>query len=446
MRKEILLNKFLIFSLLLFSSFLIQTVFAQNEVPIGPYSGNFEVSTEYPTYHYTYNEGHENIRIFVKIPNMVSNEKIDIKSVYSRGPHTFMDTYSICGDIISVDCFSKVAEGVYVVESNRQYGDLFGQWTLDAKYGDYHAATTFDLTTLNAFELDAASEEYTLKDIREAGLELIFLGSKISNQTTLKLEIFKITDGTQKSVFEHNVNVETVGQPPYFNRLPITFSKVPFSVGKYNITATWGELFDSSTFEIIDTEIVNQVPQNNKGCLIATAAFGSELAPQVQILREFRDSKVLSTISGTSFLQVFNAWYYSFSPTIAYMETQNPLLQIIIKNGLYPLIGILQISQIPTVIGDETSIILTGFISSMLIGTVYMWPISTRFDFTKFFKQIVYVIITSAGVISCGLVFTNNTLLMVSTVVFVLASLALGIVLSSKILSVVRTKNKKRTN
>ena len=119
MRKEILLNKFLIFSLLLFSSFLIQTVFAQNEVPIGSYLGNFEVSTEHPTYHYTYNEGHENIRIFVKIPNMVSNEKIDIKSVYSRGPHTFMDTYSICGDIISVDCFSKVADGVYVVESNR---------------------------------------------------------------------------------------------------------------------------------------------------------------------------------------------------------------------------------------------------------------------------------------------------------------------------------------
>jgi len=423
-----------------------QIVFAQNEVPIGPQPVNFEINTDQPTYHYTYNEGHENIRIFVRIPDIVPNEKIDIRSVYSRGPHTFTDTYSICGDITSIDCFSKVEGDIYVVESNRQYGSLFGQWALDAKYGDYHATTVFDLTTLNTFELDAAREEYTLKDLKESGLELIFLGSKVSNQTTLKLKIFKINDGSQKSVFEHNVEVETVGQPPYFNKLPITFSKIPFNAGKYNITATWGNLFDSDTFEIADTEIVNQVPQNNKGCLIATAAFGSELAPQVQLLREFRDSKVLPTTSGTSFLQVFNAWYYSFSPTIADIEKQSPLLQAIIKNSLYPLVGILQISQIPTVLGSETGIVLTGFIASTLIGTVYMWPISIRFDLTRFFKQIVLVIITSVGLISCGLVFTNTTILTVSTVVFVLASLALGITLTSKVLSIIRSKNKKRAN
>ncbi|MGI0010275.1 MAG: CFI-box-CTERM domain-containing protein [Nitrosopumilaceae archaeon] len=435
------MNKFFIFSLLLFGSFLIQTVFAQSEAPTGPQPMNFEINTDQPTYHYTYNEGHEKIRIFIKIPTIIPNEKIKIESVYSRGPHTFTDTYSICLDITSMDCFSKVVDDVYVVESNRQYGNLFGQWALDAKYGSHHTATTFDLTTLNTFELDAAREEYTIKDLKDSGLELIFLGSMISNQTTLKLEIFKISEDVQKSVFEYNVEVETVGQQPYFNRLPITFSKVPFSVDKYNITATWGNLFDSDTFEIVD-----QVPQNNNGCWIATAAFGSELAPQVQSLREFRDSKVLSTISGTSFLQVFNAWYYSFSPTIAGIEKQNPLLQTIIKNGLYPLIGILQISQIPTVLGGETGIILTGFIASTLIGTVYMWPISIRFDFTRFFRQTVLVLITSVGLISYGLVFTNNTLLMVSTIVFVLASLVLGIILASKVLSIVRSKNKKRAN
>ncbi len=56
------------------------------------------------------------------------------------------------------------------------------------------------------------------------------------------------------------------------------------------------------------------------GCLIATAAFGSELAPQVQMLRELRDNTVLSTISGTAFMTGFNQFYYSFSPTIADWE------------------------------------------------------------------------------------------------------------------------------
>ncbi len=39
--------------------------------------------------------------------------------------------------------------------------------------------------------------------------------------------------------------------------------------------------------------------QENGGCLIATATFGSELTPQVQMLRELRDNTVLNTASGT---------------------------------------------------------------------------------------------------------------------------------------------------
>ena len=50
------------------------------------------------------------------------------------------------------------------------------------------------------------------------------------------------------------------------------------------------------------------------GCLIATAAFGSEMAPQIQFLREIRDNTVLQTESGTSFMTGFNQFYYSFSP------------------------------------------------------------------------------------------------------------------------------------
>ena len=66
---------------------------------------------------------------------------------------------------------------------------------------------------------------------------------------------------------------------------------------------------------------------NGGGCLIATAAFGSELAPQVQLLREIRDNTVLQTKSGSIFMTGFNQLYYSFSPTIADYERENTNFQ-----------------------------------------------------------------------------------------------------------------------
>jgi len=38
---------------------------------------------------------------------------------------------------------------------------------------------------------------------------------------------------------------------------------------------------------------VAEQQQGGGGCLIATAAFGSEMAPQIQFLREIRDNTVL---------------------------------------------------------------------------------------------------------------------------------------------------------
>jgi peptidyl-prolyl cis-trans isomerase B (cyclophilin B) len=66
--------------------------------------------------------------------------------------------------------------------------------------------------------------------------------------------------------------------------------------------------------ETIDSfEILSQETEEGGGCLIATATYGSELAPQVQQLREIRDNMILSTESGTAFMSGFNQFYYSFS-------------------------------------------------------------------------------------------------------------------------------------
>ena len=81
------------------------------------------------------------------------------------------------------------------------------------------------------------------------------------------------------------------------------------------------------------------------GCLIATATFGSEMAPQVQLLREIRDNIVLQTQSGISFMTAFNQFYYSFSPTIADYERENPVFKEAVKLTITPLLASLTLLQ-----------------------------------------------------------------------------------------------------
>ncbi len=81
------------------------------------------------------------------------------------------------------------------------------------------------------------------------------------------------------------------------------------------------------------------------GCLIATATFGSEMAPQVQLLREIRDNTVLQTESGVLFMTSFNQFYYSFSHVIADYERENYVFKEAVKLGLTPLLTSLTLLQ-----------------------------------------------------------------------------------------------------
>ena len=102
------------------------------------------------------------------------------------------------------------------------------------------------------------------------------------------------------------------------------------------------ETIDS--FEILSKGQINTIlGEEGGGCLIATATFGSELAPQVQQLRELRDNIILSTESGTAFMSGFNQFYYSFSPVIADMERENLLFKEFVKLSLTPMLSSLSI-------------------------------------------------------------------------------------------------------
>ena len=125
--------------------------------------------------------------------------------------------------------------------------------------------------------------------------------------------------------------------------------------GLYNIQIdAEGILFtpipkESVTFDILVGEAAAQpsTPSTEEGggCLIATATYGSELAPQVQQLRELRDNQLMNTESGIVFMSGFNELYYSFSPTIADLERESPVFKEIVKAGLTPMLSTLAIME-----------------------------------------------------------------------------------------------------
>jgi peptidyl-prolyl cis-trans isomerase B (cyclophilin B) len=119
------------------------------------------------------------------------------------------------------------------------------------------------------------------------------------------------------------------------------------------------------------------------GCLIATAAFGSELAPQVQQLRELRDNTILSTKSGSAFMTGFNQMYYSFSPTIADMERENPIFKETVKIALTPMLTSLSLLNYVDINSEEEMLGYGITIIAMNIGMYFVAPAMIVFRIRK---------------------------------------------------------------
>ena len=106
------------------------------------------------------------------------------------------------------------------------------------------------------------------------------------------------------------------------------------------------------------------------GCLIATAAFGSEMAPQVQFLREIRDNTVMNTQSGTAFMTGFNQVYYSFSPAVADLERENPVFKEAVKVTLTPMLTSLTLLNYVEVDTEEE---MLGYGISLILLNIGMY-------------------------------------------------------------------------
>jgi hypothetical protein len=208
--------------------------------------------------------------------------------------------------------------------------------------------------------------------------------------------------------------------------------------GSWSVSASWA---GDSTHAGASTSSTSFTVKKS-GCFIATATYGSELSPQVQFLRGFRDNTVSSTFAGSSFMTVFNAFYYSFSPGVASTISDNGVLREAMKIILYPLIGILGLSSLIFSLfsfSPELGVVMAGLVASSLIAVVYVVPWVLLLSFLKKFriskKTIRFIgLIWVGDVVALALAETqlSTQIIMAASGAFVIVTICLATLVTTK--------------
>ena len=223
------------------------------------------------------------------------------------------------------------------------------------------------------------------------------------------------------------------------------------SIGSFTlvVTGTSGPLIHSANVGILVTASTSTstipVPSSPK-CVIATATYGSELSPEVQLLRSFRDNSIQRTAAGSKFMLVFNAWYYSFSPYIASYLTTHAVARLGMKLLLYPVIAILFVASgifSATSWYPEFAVFISGMFASVLIGALYLGLplglIRVRFPFRRRFfetRALDATLLIGIVMLCIGEVLSSNLLLVIAGPTIVISTLLRSGLAVSKIISV----------
>ena len=210
-------------------------------------------------------------------------------------------------------------------------------------------------------------------DLFEQGQVVIITGNAEEKSVAIKVK-----DPTGISILVRSITTDSDGNFELEFRISQTATFGDYQV----IVSTVVDnvpVISTATFEVVEkgegVTQEDQVAEEKKGgCLIATAAFGSEMAPQVQFLREIRDNTVLQTESGSAFMIGFNQFYYSFSPTVADYERENPAFKEAVKLALTPLLTSLTLLQYAD-INSESEMLGYGISIILLnIGMYFVAP------------------------------------------------------------------------
>jgi hypothetical protein len=209
--------------------------------------------------------------------------------------------------------------------------------------------------------------------------------------------------------------------------------------GEYTVQAEYnGDSQHSASSDVTTFTIEPGLGSAPKPCIIATAAYGSQMHVHVQQMRTFRDEKVRNSFSGDNFVEVFLLWYYSWSPLVANVISQNEILKGFFRILLLPLVYTMRVSEIVfdlLAFLPELASSISILCSAMLCGVFYIAPLMV-FLYTigvktaSYMKNLNYIALISLVLAVLGSMYK---LVILNTLGFVVLTITITYYIGSKI-------------
>jgi len=172
-------------------------------------------------------------------------------------------------------------------------------------------------------------------------------------------------------------SVTTPGEGTFLYPLGASVPLVAESDEGCNFTRWSGDLGTITDVYAASTTITMDSPYSIRadfsgagGCFIATAAYGTPMAEEIQILREFRDEYLLTNVVGQAMVDV----YYRVSPPIAEFITEHPSLKPIVRAALLPAVAM---SAIAVNASPVEKAAITGLLALVAVA-VAIWATRRR--------------------------------------------------------------------
>jgi len=195
-------------------------------------------------------------------------------------------------------------------------GYQFDKWTGDVgTIANVNAAST-TITMNDSYSITANFEE---------GYSLTIVSSPVMGGTA--------TDVTGASPYQEDevVSIQAVAASGY------QFVRWTATSGQFSNANAESTIFQMPAADATVTATF-QIPTTGLGCFIATAAYGSPTAEEIEILREFRDTILLTNSLGAELVSL----YYKTSPPIAEFISQHEVVRTAVRVGLVdPIVAIL---------------------------------------------------------------------------------------------------------